>query len=113
MERVTQAEAARTLGMHKSTVTRWVQKHPALLDDAGLVSIDDLRRHRDETVNPKLITRGLQLGQALDAHRCVNRHGAASGVWWAHSVQASSSHCWRPSSAMLRQTTTSPWRLLM
>lgn len=62
MERVTQSEAARELGMHKSTITRWVQKHPALLDDAGLVSIEDLKRHRDETVNPKLITRGLQMG---------------------------------------------------
>lgn len=59
MDRVTQAEAARSLGMHKSTVTRWVQKHPALLDDAGMVSLDELRTHRDETVNPKLITRGL------------------------------------------------------
>lgn len=57
MERVTRAEAARTLGLNKSTVTRWVKEHPALLDDSERVSIDELRVHRDLTVNPKLQTR--------------------------------------------------------
>lgn len=57
MERVTRAEAARQLGHDRATVTRWVQKHPALLDSEGLVSVEELRRHRDATINPKLQTR--------------------------------------------------------
>lgn len=58
MERVRRAEAARVLGLDKATVTRWVQKNPALLDERGLVSVDELRQHRDATINPKLQTRG-------------------------------------------------------
>lgn len=61
MDRVSRAEAARTLGLNKSTVTRWVQDHPALLNDDGTVSIEQLRAHRDLTVNPKLVTRGPQV----------------------------------------------------
>lgn len=57
MERVTRAAAARTLELNKSTVTRWVKDHPALLDDSGLVNVDELRQHRDLTINPKLQTR--------------------------------------------------------
>lgn len=58
MERMTRAAAARELGLDKSTLTRWVQKHPALVDDDGLVDITELRAHRDAVVNPKLQTRG-------------------------------------------------------
>ena len=61
MDRVKRAEAARTLGLNKSTVTRWVQEHPALLNDDGTVSLEQLRQHRDLTVNPKLVTRGPQV----------------------------------------------------
>lgn len=57
MDRVTRAEAARALGLNKSTVTRWVKEHPALLDDSGQVSVGQLREHRNLTVNPKLQTR--------------------------------------------------------
>jgi hypothetical protein len=57
-DRVTRAEAARVLGLDKSTITRWVQSHPALLDDAGRVSVDEMRRHRDTVINVKLQTRG-------------------------------------------------------
>lgn len=58
MERVTRAEAARELNLDRATITRWVQKNPALLDDEGRVSIEQLRQHRDEVINPKLQTRG-------------------------------------------------------
>lgn len=58
MERVTRAVAARELGLDKATVTRWVQKHCALLDEHGRVSIEELRQHRDTVINVKLQTRG-------------------------------------------------------
>jgi hypothetical protein len=58
MERVTRAEAARALALNRATVTRLVQKNPALLDDAGRVDLDELRQLRDATVNPKLQTKG-------------------------------------------------------
>lgn len=54
---MTQAAAARELGIHKSTVTRWVQTHPALVGDDGMVDLAELRSHRDAVVNPKLRTR--------------------------------------------------------
>jgi hypothetical protein len=57
MDRVTRAEAARVLELNRATVTRWIQKNPALIDDEGRVSVDELRRHRDQVVNPKLQTR--------------------------------------------------------
>lgn len=56
MQRVTRAEAARQLGVNKATITRWVQKHPALLDADGLVSVDELRAHRDAVIDPRLQT---------------------------------------------------------
>lgn len=58
MERMTRAAAARELGIDKSTLTRWVQKHPALVGDDGLVDLAELREHRDAVANPKLQTRG-------------------------------------------------------
>lgn len=58
MERVTRSEAARELGLDKATVTRWVQKNPALLDEGGLVDVEALRAHRETVINPKLQTRG-------------------------------------------------------
>ena len=57
MDRVTRAEAARELALNRATITRLVQKNPALLDDHGKVSIQELLELRDATVNPKLQTR--------------------------------------------------------
>lgn len=74
MERVTRAEAARVLDLDRATVTRWVQKNPALIDDAGLVSVDELRQHRDQVVNPKLQTR---IGSA---DKASGASGAGGGV---------------------------------
>lgn len=58
MDRVSRAEAARMLNIDKSTLTRWIQKHPALLGDDGMVDVVELREHRDAVANPKLQTRG-------------------------------------------------------
>ena len=58
-QRITRSEAAQSLGVNKSTITRWVQKHPALLDENGRVSLEELKRHRDTVVNPALQTRGV------------------------------------------------------
>jgi len=62
MGRVTRAEAARQLGLDKSTITRWVKKHPALLDAHNRVSVAELERHRDTVVNPALQTRKVAAG---------------------------------------------------
>lgn len=67
MERVTRAKAARLLGVDKSTMTRWVQHHPALLGDDGLVDLQQLRQHRDTVINPKLQTRKAATGIAAAA----------------------------------------------
>ena len=58
MVRVTRADAARELGLNRSTLTRWCGKHPSLVDDQGLVSVEELREHRQTVVNPALQTRG-------------------------------------------------------
>ncbi|HMO72642.1 MAG TPA: hypothetical protein PKC84_13550 [Paracoccaceae bacterium] len=64
-ERVTRAEAARRLNIDRSTVTRLVKAHPALLDDAGHVCPDEIARQRDAVLNPALQTRlGPQAGRA-------------------------------------------------
>jgi hypothetical protein len=57
MERVTRAEAARQMNVNKSTISRWVEKHPALLNEDGLVSVTDLEEHRATMVNPALQTK--------------------------------------------------------
>jgi hypothetical protein len=56
-ERVSRAEAARQIGVDKSTITRLVKDNPALLDDAGHVSVSEIAQLRHATVNPKLQTR--------------------------------------------------------
>ncbi len=81
MERMTRAAAARELGIDKSTLTRWVQKHPALVGDDGLVDLAELREHRDAVANPKLQTRGggasAQTGQIRGSGAtAVNDHRA-------------------------------------
>ena len=56
-ERVSRAEAARQIGVDKATITRLVKANPALLDDAGQVSVSEIASLRQATVNPKLQTR--------------------------------------------------------
>jgi parvulin-like peptidyl-prolyl isomerase len=58
MQRVTRAEAARQLGVNRSTVTRWCNGHPALVDENDLVSVDELRAHREAVIDPRLQTNG-------------------------------------------------------
>lgn len=62
--RVTITAAAGRLGVNKSTISRWVAKHPALRDEDGLVDPDELRAHRDQVVDPRLQTRGAAASQA-------------------------------------------------
>lgn len=45
------------LNINRSTLTRWIGKHPALLDDDGLVDPVELQEHRAAVANPKLQTR--------------------------------------------------------
>lgn len=78
MDRVTRAEAAHRLGLNKSTVTRWVQSHPALLDASGLVDLDDLRAHRDTVINPKLQTRTSETVERQDHGERPARHNRAN-----------------------------------
>lgn len=56
MQRVTAAEAARALKVNRSTVSRWLQKNPALVDADGRVSVEELRRHREAVIDPRLQT---------------------------------------------------------
>lgn len=58
MGRVTRAEAARQLGLHKSTLSRLCRDNPALLDEAGRVDVGEIRALRQAVINPKLQTRG-------------------------------------------------------
>lgn len=68
-ERVTRAEAARRLGIDRATVTRLVQKNPALLDDDGRVDCDQLAQLRTDTLHPGLQTRLGRQAAAADAVR--------------------------------------------
>lgn len=52
------AEAAREIGVNRSTISRWCAAHPALLDDDRRVSIEELQEHRRTVINPALQTRG-------------------------------------------------------
>jgi hypothetical protein len=63
--RMTMAAAAAAMGVARSTVTRWCQKHPALLGDDGLVDLEQLRGHRDQVIDPRLQTR--TSGEATEA----------------------------------------------
>jgi len=58
MSRVTRAEAARRLGLHKSTMSRLVKQNPALLDESGLVDVAEIEELRRNVINPALQTRG-------------------------------------------------------
>lgn len=65
-ERVSRAEAARQIGVDKATITRLVKANPALLDDAGQVSVAEIANLRQATVNPKLQTRTGRQDKAPD-----------------------------------------------
>jgi hypothetical protein len=77
MDRVTRAEAARELALDRATITRLVQKHPALLDEQGLVNLDEVRSLRDATVNPKLQTRARDAVQPNTLNDTRARHESA------------------------------------
>jgi hypothetical protein len=77
MDRVTRAEAARELALDRATITRLVQKHPALLDEQGLVNLDEVRSLRDATVNPKLQTRARDAVQSNTLNDTRARHESA------------------------------------
>lgn len=62
MFRVTRSEAARRLGLHKSTMSRLCRDNPQLLDANGLVDVNDVLTYRQATLNPKLQTRGPDAG---------------------------------------------------
>ena len=54
MTRMTARAAASRLGVHESTVSRWLQRHPALRGADGLVDLAELTKHRDALLNPAL-----------------------------------------------------------
>lgn len=68
-ERVSRAEAARRLSVDRATVTRLVQSHPSLLDDAGLVNPEEIEALRRGTVNPALATKSRQPDPTLNDMR--------------------------------------------
>lgn len=78
MQRVTAAEAARALDVNRSTVSRWLKKNPALVDAGGRVSVDELRRHREAVIDPRLETntaeRAAEPGPARRAGPSINDH---------------------------------------
>ncbi|MBX3488880.1 hypothetical protein [Parvibaculum sp.] len=65
------AEAARVLGLHRSTITRYLNTHPELnhAREPGRIALDleEFRRHRDENVN-RLMT-GNHAGRLFDEAR--------------------------------------------
>lgn len=72
------AEAARRLGLNRSTVKRWCDRNPALKDEAGLVSVQELQEHRDATIDPALQTRtGPQPSDPVQPERRVETQPAA------------------------------------
>lgn len=79
MSRMTRAEAARALGVNKSTIVRWCAQHPALLGDDRLVDLEELKRHRLEHADPSLQT---MLGKSVTAmpsdQGSFNEHRARS-----------------------------------
>jgi hypothetical protein len=58
MQRVKPIDAARQMGVNKSTISRWLARNPALLDADGLVSVADLIAHRAAVIDPRLQTKG-------------------------------------------------------
>lgn len=77
-ERVSRAEAARQIGVDKATITRLCKANPALLDDAGQVSVAEIATLRQATVNPKLQTRTGKQDKGADLGEVPNLNGARS-----------------------------------
>lgn len=50
-DRVAPAEAARRLGVNRSTLSRYFRRYPELVGSDGLVSIAEVRQHRADNVN--------------------------------------------------------------
>lgn len=75
-ERVSRAEAARQIGVDKATITRLCKANPALLDDAGQVSVAEIASLRQATVNPKLQTRTGPQGKVSSADDVQNLNSA-------------------------------------
>lgn len=87
MDRVSRAEAARMLNIDKSTLTRWIQKHPALLGDDGLVDVAELRQHRDSVANPKLQTRGAAARGAAGSQQPSQAGGGGAAAVNTHRAR--------------------------
>lgn len=66
MALVTQAEAARRLGVNRSTVSRWVKSNPAFEVEKGKVDLDALRHHQTHVLNPGNQTKGETAPQTTD-----------------------------------------------
>jgi hypothetical protein len=83
LARMTRAEAAMRLGVHKSTIKRWCDKHPSLIQEDGLVDLGELERHRAEHAHPGLQTRmghqpaPMQTQGTLNDHRERNEKARA------------------------------------
>lgn len=91
MSRVSQAEAARTMNVARSTISRWVKKNPALADENGKVSVDDLRAYQRDVVNPANQTKvkganpapkvvASQPGAELNDHRARKERATAAAA---------------------------------
>jgi hypothetical protein len=97
--RVKPAEAARKLKINRSSLSRYLQQYDTLLDDAGLVDLEELRQHRAD--NPRIADQSAAQGDAGDAPKSksaatASRKGAKGRVdeiraWeaerdWAQSI---------------------------
>ena len=78
MTRVTRAEAARRLGVHKSTIKRWCDKHPALIGPDGLVDPEEIRAHYETVAHPGLQARRGRPAEAAPDPVQPPREGAAT-----------------------------------
>lgn len=76
MQRVRQSEAARQLGVNRSTVSRWIKRTPSLEDEHGLVSIEELEEHRKGVLNPAMQTKATPATKRQHAGPSLNDHRA-------------------------------------
>lgn len=65
MGRIKQAEAARRLGVNRSTVSRWVKESPALADADGLVDVAELEAYCQTVKHPGNRTKVAAAASAL------------------------------------------------
>ena len=76
MKRVRQSEAARRLGVNRSTVSRWVKRNPDLEDQDGFVSIEELSEFRNSIVNPIMRSDPLASSTPTKSVTSLNDHRA-------------------------------------